>query len=53
LQVINYLKAGNFEVGLLLNFGQKSLDYKRLVNSKEKSVKICVNLWLKRKRNYV
>jgi len=37
LQVINYLKAGSFEVGLLLNFGAKSLDYKRLVNTKNKN----------------
>jgi len=37
LQVINYLKAGSFEVGLLLNFGHKSLDYKRLVNTKNKN----------------
>ncbi len=34
LQVVNYLKAGAFEVGLLLNFGEKSLDYQRLVNTK-------------------
>ena len=34
LQLINYLKAGGFEVGLLLNFGEKSLDYQRLVNTK-------------------
>ncbi len=40
LQVINYLKAGVFEVGLLINFGCKSLEYKRLVNTKMESAKI-------------
>ncbi|MDB4901423.1 MAG: GxxExxY protein [Mucilaginibacter sp.] len=31
-QAINYLEAYNMEVGLLLNFGSKSLTYKRLLN---------------------
>jgi GxxExxY protein len=30
-QVLNYLKATGFEVGLLLNFGTASLQHKRLV----------------------
>lgn len=33
-QVLNYLKASNYQVGLLLNFGATSLQYKRLVNTK-------------------
>jgi len=32
-QIINYLKATNLEVGLLINFGSKSLEHKRFVNS--------------------
>jgi GxxExxY protein len=30
-QVLNYLKADRLEVGLLVNFGSKSLTFKRLV----------------------
>jgi GxxExxY protein len=31
-QVLNYLKATNLELGLLLNFGATSLQYKRVIN---------------------
>jgi GxxExxY protein len=33
-QAINYLEAYKMEVGLLINFGARSLQFKRLVNSK-------------------
>ncbi len=33
-QAINYLEAYDLEVGLLINFGSKSLQYKRLINKK-------------------
>lgn len=35
-QAINYLEAYNLEVGLLINFGAKSLQFKRVVNKKAK-----------------
>ncbi|MEN0054735.1 MAG: GxxExxY protein [Mucilaginibacter sp.] len=37
-QSINYLEAYNMEIGLLLNFGSKSLMFKRLLNKKFKIV---------------
>ena len=33
-QAINYLEAYRLEIGLLLNFGAKSLQFRRLINSK-------------------
>jgi GxxExxY protein len=35
-QAINYLEAYNLEIGLLINFGARSLDFKRLQNKKFK-----------------
>lgn len=37
-QAINYLEAYNLEIGLLINFGETSLNFKRLANKKFKSV---------------
>lgn len=34
-QILNYLKAYRFEVGLLINFGEKSLHFKRFVLSEK------------------
>jgi len=33
-QAINYLEASHYPIGLLLNFGAKSLQFKRLYNKK-------------------
>ena len=37
-QAINYLEAYNLEIGLLINFGETSLNFKRLTNKKFKSI---------------
>lgn len=31
-QLINYLKAANYRLGILINFGKDSLEYKRIPN---------------------
>ena len=36
-QAINYLEAYNLEVGMLINFGEMSLNFKRIANKKYKS----------------
>ena len=33
-QAMNYLEAYNLEIGLLINFGARSLQFKRLYNKK-------------------
>jgi GxxExxY protein len=35
IQTLSYLKASGFKVGLLINFGAKTLEIKRLVNNYE------------------
>ena len=35
-QAMNYLEAYNLEVGLLINFGERSLNFRRLTNKKHK-----------------
>jgi GxxExxY protein len=35
-QLINYLKATGLKLGLLINFGSKSLQYKRMIYEQKK-----------------
>ncbi len=42
-QALNYLEAYNMEVGLLINFGNTSLQFKRLHNKKYNSILNQVN----------
>jgi GxxExxY protein len=37
-QTLNYLEAYNMEIGLLINFGAKSLEFHRLTNKKYSSI---------------
>ncbi len=37
-QAINYLEAYNLEIGMLINFGENSLNFKRLTNKKFKEI---------------
>jgi GxxExxY protein len=37
-QAINYLEAYNLEIGLLINFGESSLKFKRFSNKKYKAI---------------
>ncbi|MDR0307350.1 MAG: GxxExxY protein [Chitinispirillales bacterium] len=39
-QAINYLEAYNLEIGLLINFGEMSLKFKRLTNKKFKGLQL-------------
>ena len=37
-QTLNYLKATGCEIGLLINFGTRSLEYKRLIHSHSQQI---------------
>ena len=38
-QILNYLKATGFETGLLINFGSKSLEYKRYAHTQKNNLR--------------
>ena len=37
-QALNYLEVYNLEIGLLINFGSESLEFRRLINKKFKEI---------------
>lgn len=40
-QLINYLEAYNLPIGLLINFGSKSMTFKRIYNTKHPDNAAC------------
>jgi GxxExxY protein len=48
-QAINYLEAYNLDIGLLINFGSKSLEFKRLLKKIELVFNGCMDLYGKNK----
>ncbi len=38
-QALNYLEAYNMEIGLLINFGETSLKFHRIINSQNRRLK--------------
>jgi GxxExxY protein len=49
-QAINYLEAYDLPVGLLINFGSRSLEFKRIYNTKHPENKNMKNDTKKRKK---
>jgi len=43
VQLTSYLKASGTEIGLLLNFGSRSLEFKRMIYSKENRQNQCLS----------
>jgi GxxExxY protein len=43
VQLTSYLKASGMEIGLLLNFGGRSLEFKRMIYSKENRHNQCLS----------
>jgi len=42
-QVVNYLKATNFKLGLLINFGESNLKWKRVINTTDSKLQTSVS----------
>ena len=50
-QVLNYLKASGFEVGILINFGGPSLEFKRIVKTERSAEPVDLQVGVKSKFN--
>ncbi len=50
-QVLNYLKASGFEIGILINFGGPSLEFKRIVRTERGAEPVDLQAGVKSKLN--